>query len=217
MINILCNSWRPYLRSSSTALIFSWAVSHHPPHPFVINTGTLSLVIQAIPMFLYQIMWRILLFPNAKLLLWLSITFVLIWFWLLVSSPIWRCPRVHVSSSLSSSSSFLQIVGWIPWLRQRGDGRLSGWSSSCLGISPPRIQEDAVLRKSVRHVLQPQQPPGSLGLPARLTRPGRDQPGVSKRARWSSGSVPPPAHATVSSAAAVVLDITNPKKWDSCE
>lgn len=128
--------------------------------------------------------------------------------------PLKGCPiSTYVSSSVSSSSSsFPQVVGSVPWLRQHGDGWLSRRGGSCLGISPPGIQEDAVLRKPLRHVLQPQQPPGSLSFPAWLIQPGRDQPGVSKRARWSSGRLPPPSHATVSSAAAAVLDITTPKE-----
>ena len=130
--------------------------------------------------------------------------------------PLKDCPiSTYVSSSVSSSSSsFPQVVGSVPWLRQHGDGWLSRRGGSCLGISPPGIQEDAVLRKPLRHVLQPQQPPSGLGFPAWLIQPGRDQPGVSKRARWSSGRLPPPSRATVSSAAAAVLDITTPKEME---
>lgn len=113
--------------------------------------------------------------------------------------------------SSSSPSPLLQVMGWVPRLCQRGDGRLSRGSGGRLGISPPGVQKDAVLRKSLRHVLQPQQPPGSLGLPARITRPGRDQPGVSTRACRSPAVLPPPSPVS-SAAAAAVLDITTRRR-----
>ena len=121
-------------------------------------------------------------------------------------------------SGVTSRPSFcplcLQVMGWVPWLCQRGDGWLSRGGGGRLGVSTPGIKEDAVLWKPLWHVLQPEQPSSRFCLPPRLSEQGGDQPGVSKRERRSSGRRSPPSRATVSCAAVVVLGVTTPKKWD---
>lgn len=90
---------------------------------------------------------------------------------------------------------------------------MSGGGGASLGVSPPGVQEDAVLWKPVRHVLQPQQPPAGLGFPAWLGPPERHQPGVFKGGRVlplrqpaAPASVP---SAAAAAAAAPVLDINH--------
>lgn len=117
------------------------------------------------------------------------------------------CLRCHFPSD------FVQVLGWIPRLRQRGDGRMSGGGGARLGISAPGVQEDAVLWKPVRHVLQPQQAPSSLGFPAGLRPPEWHQPGVLKGGRQPSFGQPaasvPSAAAAAAAAADPVLDINH--------
>lgn len=102
-------------------------------------------------------------------------------------------------------------MGRVPRLRQRGHGRLSERGGSCLGVSATGVQKDAVLRKPLRHVLQPEQPPGLrrlLGLLlARPLQPGGDQPGVPTRWRSPRDRLRPPAPPPLSAPPAV-LDIS---------
>lgn len=95
---------------------------------------------------------------------------------------------------------------------------MSGGGGASLGVPAPGVQEDAVLREPVRHVLQPQQAAGGLGPLA----PEWHQPGVLAGGRQSA-AVAAAAAASSSAAAAApaapVLDIKTSasRKRDDCE
>ncbi len=64
-----------------------------------------------------------------------------------------------LNTDISSCPGSLKVLECVPCLCQLSSGRLSWRSSSCLGVSKTRVQEDTVFWKPLRHVRQPHHPP----------------------------------------------------------
>lgn len=92
-----------------------------------------------------------------------------------------------LNTDISSCPVSLKVLECVPRLCQLSSYWLSWRSSSCLGVSKTRVQEDAIFWKPLWHVCQPNHPPtqhyACTPEPSYL-RP--DQPGNAERANMQT-------------------------------
>lgn len=115
-------------------------------------------------------------------------------------------------TNFSSRSGSLKVLECVSRLCQLSSGRLSWRSSSCLGVSKTRVQEDRVFWKPLQHVRQPHNAPTQH--PACSSEPPHvwpDEPGDTERA--NAQAQPHPHHSAapcMQHAASCAQELVNP-------